>query len=187
MGMGRTNTKTGLNDRQRAFCREYFRNPSNATQAAIKVGYSPKTAYSQAGRLLKNVEVRAEIERLRKAAEDSAIMDRNEACRILSAIARSNVSDFFDESGRIAVRPDEAPAGDPRAVEAVKQTLDGDGNPVIQFRLVSKVAAIERLAKLMGWDAPVKQNMVGEMTFSVKLPDDMPNPESAGGDGHGDD
>jgi phage terminase small subunit len=34
----------------------------NATQAAIRAGYSEKTAYSQGQRLLKNVEVAAAIE-----------------------------------------------------------------------------------------------------------------------------
>ena len=34
----------------------------NATQAAIEAGYSEKTAYSQGGRLLKNVEVRQKID-----------------------------------------------------------------------------------------------------------------------------
>lgn len=51
-----------LNDKQASFAREYCID-KNATQAAIRAGYSAKTAYSQGERLLRHVEVRAEIER----------------------------------------------------------------------------------------------------------------------------
>jgi phage terminase small subunit len=45
-----------MNDKQRAFVREYLID-RNATQAAIRAGYSEKTAYSIGQRLLKKVEV----------------------------------------------------------------------------------------------------------------------------------
>src|SRR5690606_24873160 len=45
-----------LTPKQAAFAREYLVD-LNATQAAIRAGYSEKTAYSQGQRLLKNAEV----------------------------------------------------------------------------------------------------------------------------------
>lgn len=45
-----------MNDKQERFALEYQKD-CNATQAAIRAGYSEKTAYSQGQRLLKNVEV----------------------------------------------------------------------------------------------------------------------------------
>ena len=50
-------TSGPLNDKQRAFAREYGLD-GNATQAAIRAGYSKRTAYAQGQRLLKHVEVR---------------------------------------------------------------------------------------------------------------------------------
>lgn len=50
-----------LNPRQQHFVQEYLKDP-NATQAAIRAGYSAKTAYSQGQRLLKHVEVAAAIQ-----------------------------------------------------------------------------------------------------------------------------
>lgn len=47
-------------DRQKAFAEEYIVD-FNATQAAIRAGYSKKTAYSQGQRLLKNVEVQKRV------------------------------------------------------------------------------------------------------------------------------
>jgi hypothetical protein len=49
-----------LTDKQAGFV-EYYVASHNATQAAIKAGYSPDTAYSSGQRLLKNVEVAAAI------------------------------------------------------------------------------------------------------------------------------
>ncbi len=47
-----------LTPKQARFVEEYFVD-LNATQAAIRAGYSAKTAYSQGERLLRNVEVAA--------------------------------------------------------------------------------------------------------------------------------
>ncbi len=62
-----------LNDKQKMFAQEYIID-FNATQAAIRAGYSKKTAGPQAGRLLKNVAIQAEIqESVRKRAERTGI------------------------------------------------------------------------------------------------------------------
>lgn len=45
------------------FCREYIID-YNGTQAAIRAGYSEKTAYSQANRLLKNAEILSRVREL---------------------------------------------------------------------------------------------------------------------------
>lgn len=64
-----------LNDKQAAFVREYLVD-FNATQAAIRAGYSKKTAGSQAHDLLKKPEVQAALsegqKRLAEATETEA-------------------------------------------------------------------------------------------------------------------
>ena len=49
-----------LTDRQTAFAREYLVD-LNATQAAIRAGYSERTAYSVGQRLLKKVEIQRAV------------------------------------------------------------------------------------------------------------------------------
>lgn len=49
-----------MNAKQEAFVREYLID-LNATQAAIRAGYSKRTAYSQGQRLLKHDEVQAAV------------------------------------------------------------------------------------------------------------------------------
>lgn len=58
-----------LTPKQQRFVDEYLLDV-NATQAAIRAGYSEKTAYSQGQRLLKNVEVEKFLsERARSASQ----------------------------------------------------------------------------------------------------------------------
>lgn len=62
-----------LNDKQKRFALEYLKD-LNATQAAIRAGYSEKTAYSIGQRLLKNVEIKALIEEeQKKVAEKTGL------------------------------------------------------------------------------------------------------------------
>ena len=78
-----------MRPRQEAFVREYAID-LNATKAAIRAGYSEKTAYSQGQRLLKNVEVSAAIENTQEAHAErcnvtiDGLTEELEAARILA-------------------------------------------------------------------------------------------------------
>ena len=60
-----------LTPKQAAFVREYVID-SNGKQAAIRAGYSPKTAEAQASRLLRNVKVQAALAQLTKEIEEKS-------------------------------------------------------------------------------------------------------------------
>lgn len=61
-----------MNNRQQLFCEEYLKD-LNATKAAIRAGYSEKTAYSQGQRLLKNVEIKNRLQEIREKIQDENI------------------------------------------------------------------------------------------------------------------
>lgn len=61
--------KKELNDKRERFCQEYVID-SNGTQAAIRAGYSPKTAQEQSSQLLSNLMVQQRVGELQ--AEKSA-------------------------------------------------------------------------------------------------------------------
>jgi len=65
-----------LNDKSEAFCREYL-SDYNGTQAAIRAGYSRKTAATQASRMLRNVKVLSRVRELQaeKTAQLSISQD----------------------------------------------------------------------------------------------------------------
>ncbi|MEY8322185.1 terminase small subunit [Lachnospiraceae bacterium 46-61] len=71
----------------KAFCTEYLID-CNATQSAIRAGYSKKTAYSVGQRMLKNVEVKKYIdEQLQKLKNDN-IADTHEIMEYLTSVMR---------------------------------------------------------------------------------------------------
>jgi phage terminase small subunit len=60
-----------VNHRRKSFIAEYLLN-GNATEAALKAGYSNQTAYSQGQRLLKNVEIMNEIKQSQERVQEEA-------------------------------------------------------------------------------------------------------------------
>lgn len=63
-----------LNAKQEMFCKEYLID-LNATQAAIRAGYSERTASATASRLLKNVNVLARVKELKDKRADELELD----------------------------------------------------------------------------------------------------------------
>lgn len=69
-------TKKGkkLNSKQQCFVLEYLVD-LNATQAAIRAGYSAKTAYSQGQRLLKDVELQGALQEAQQKRAEKVGLD----------------------------------------------------------------------------------------------------------------
>jgi phage terminase small subunit len=78
-----------LNVRQKAFVEEYIID-FNATQAAIRAGYSEKTAQEQSSRLLSNVIV--------KAAVDEAKLKRSERTQVTSDWVLQEAKSMYHEA-----------------------------------------------------------------------------------------
>lgn len=76
-----------LNKRQKKFCEEYLID-LNATQAALRAGYSPKTAYSSGQRLLKDVEISNYINTITDARQSDRIASVEEVMQTLTRIMR---------------------------------------------------------------------------------------------------
>lgn len=76
-----------LNEKQKQFYKEYVVD-ANATQSAIRAGYSKKTAYSQGQRLLKNVEGQKYLEELMAEKEAKLIASQDEVLKYLTSVLR---------------------------------------------------------------------------------------------------
>lgn len=76
-----------LTTKQRKFCDEYIKS-GNAKDAAIKAGYSPKTAYSIGNENLNKPELKAYIEKRLKQLESEKIAGAREALEYLSSVMR---------------------------------------------------------------------------------------------------
>lgn len=77
-----------LNERQKAFC-EYYAACFNATEAAIKAGYSKKTAYSIGNENLKKPEIQKYLQMLTETAKSSRIATIDEVLTYLSNTMRN--------------------------------------------------------------------------------------------------
>lgn len=109
------NAGPALKPQQDKFVREYLVD-LNATQAAIRAGYSPKTAESQASRLLRNVKVAAAVEEALEERQKRTEITQDRVLKELSRIAFSNITDYvLTDEGQVQL----AEAAHPEAMRAV--------------------------------------------------------------------
>ena len=151
-----------LNEKQLAFVREYAVD-SNATQAAIRAGYSEKTAYSQGSRLLKHVEVKEALQARGVAALARLQVTEDMTLQELAVIAFSNIQDFLEwdaEAGSLVVKPSaQIPRHLAGAIESIEDqvltTTNKDGTRTYtrhkqKVKLYNKLDALGKLAEYFG-------------------------------------
>ena len=130
---------------------------------------SPKCLYARAKELFENPRVAARVRALRQQSMDAAVLDRQEALAILSDIARGQISNYLDDDGAI----------DPRAIKAMGgpdierlELHTAQGRQKALLRLRDPIRAIDRIARLEGWDEPERLG-VGQVTISIDTGSDM--------------
>lgn len=118
-----------LNDRQMRFCDEYLID-LNATQAAIRAGYSEKYANTNAPKLLQNTAVKEYIQKRKADREQRTEITQDMVLRELAIIAFSNAADYA-----AVIEKEMMVEG---ANGEVIPARDRDGNPVT-YRTVEPV------------------------------------------------
>lgn len=81
-----------LTDKQKRFCDEYLID-LNATQAAIRAGYSKKTAFIIANENLKKPYIKGYIDERLKQLEDKRIAKADEVLKYLTSVMRNEVKE----------------------------------------------------------------------------------------------
>lgn len=92
-----------LTPKQKAFADEYLI-CGNATEAAKKAGYNPKSARQIATENLSKPSISAYIAERQKQIDDSRIADVKEVMQFYSAVLRGEVKDQFDMDAAISDR-----------------------------------------------------------------------------------
>ena len=105
-----------MTGKQQRFCDEYLID-QNGTQAAIRAGYSKKTARQIADQLLSKLDIRAYIDKQLASIHDKNIADAEEVMRYLTSVVRGEseseivvvegVGDGISEARNIKKKPDE--------------------------------------------------------------------------------
>lgn len=140
-----------LTQKQAEFCNQYMID-LNGRQAAIRAGYSPKTAEFQAARLLRKDKVQEYLTKLQSEARKQTEITRGEVLGVLASILRSDVPDYF-ENGKLKAFDKLTPA-QKKAIESVKVNKSG-----VVFKLPSKIQAVATVNKMLGFDASTDFNI----------------------------
>lgn len=139
-----------MTNKQKRFCEEYLID-LNATQAAIRAGYSPKSAHSIATETLQKPAVRARVDRALAAQSCRTGVTADRVVRELARVAFANSRDVvnYDDA---TVKP-EAVRDDTAAVASVRvktiPTKDGNGVER-EVKMHDKLKALELLGKRLG-------------------------------------
>lgn len=154
-----------LTPKQAKFVEEYLID-LNATQAAIRAGYSAKTAKQQGQRLLTNVDVAEAVSGRRETLSQVVEVTQE---RIVAEYARMA---FYDPAS-IAGQPMNGPEDIPNLPEEVRRAIVGwgwDKAGNFTLKLADKNAALTNLGRHLGMFTD-KVEHSGEMRLNV-LPED---------------
>lgn len=139
-----------LTDKQIRFVDEYLVD-LNATQAAIRAGYSPKTAYSIGGELLNKPEIKSRVDIAQAERSKRTGINQDRVLRELAKVAFVNAPDVIDFND--ATIKDNASSDDTAAIASVKvkkiPTMEGEGVER-EIKLADKLKALELLGKHLG-------------------------------------
>ena len=139
-----------MTKKQKLFVEEYLID-LNATQAAIRAGYSAKTAQEQASRLLSNVMVQGSIAKAMAERSNRTGINQDRVIQELARIAFVNPQNVID-SEDASVRED-ATEDDLACIQSVKvKTMSGEKGSSVEreVRLNDKMKALELLGKHLG-------------------------------------
>ena len=146
--------KEAMSPKHQLFVDEYLKD-RNATQAAIRAGYSPKSAKVTACRLLTNANVKAEIARRIDAYTRTAGIQVVDLLLEMKAIAFSDLRQLFDDDGKPfdpSMWPEEAAKAVAAFDVAGKRDLGSDGEPIRltwKIRLHDKQKALFTLLEFL--------------------------------------
>ena len=164
-----------MTDKQARFCEEYMID-LNATQAAIRAGYSPKTAQEQSARLLSNVMVQNRLAQLQAEQSRRTGVSADRVVRELAKIAFANASDLID-SETASVKLD-ASRDDLAAIQSIKVKSFGEDGLEHEVKLADKLRALDLLGKHLGMykDASEKENAAAQNNDIQTLADLLQRP-----------
>lgn len=158
--------KRQLSEQRQRFVDEYLID-LNGTQAAIRAGYSVKTAQEQASRLLSNVMVQEAISKKMAERSKRTGVNQDRVVLELAKIAFVRMTDVVDSNGRIR---GDASDDDLSCIESIKyKESDNEfgGSVEREVKIASKMKALELLGKHLGmWNDKLDVNVTTPIVIS---------------------
>lgn len=146
----------GLTEKQKAFCEEYIID-FNGTQAAIRAGYSKKTASVTAAENLVKPNIQAYIQQLTAKRSKRTEITADNVLKEIARLAFSDIRETFSEQGNL-INPKNMGDDMAAAVQSVdivttyEKDENGDSVPIQtrKIKLADKTRNLELLAKHLG-------------------------------------
>ncbi len=143
-----------LTPKQIKFCEEYLID-LNATQAAIRAGYSEKTAGQIAEQNLRKLEIKDFIQGKQQALQKSTNITQERVLKEYARIAFVDIRSLYDESGNLKAITglDEDTA---RAIAGIEVVIEKSGEEkkivdyIKKIKMIDKKGALDSLAKHLG-------------------------------------
>lgn len=114
--------ETELTPKQRAFVQEYLID-LNATQAAIRAGYSEKSAFVEGSRLLKNAKVGGAVETAMKLRAERTDITADMVLKELAKIGFSDIRKAIKWRSHLVEEEDNPEGGDIAVVKTIVTNL----------------------------------------------------------------
>lgn len=158
--------KAKLTEKQQRFVDEYLID-LNATQAAIRAGYSVKTANEQGSQNLAKLSIQQAIaEQMAERSKRTGI-NQDRVVLELAKIALVKMTDIVDSQGRIKT---DASPDDLACIESIKykESENDSGSSVErEVKIASKLKALELLGKHLGmWNDKLDVNVTLPVVIS---------------------
>jgi phage terminase small subunit len=146
-----------LNKKHKRFVEEYLLD-FNGKWAAIRAGYSPKTAQVQSSRLLSYAKVKEYLDLRSNELSNEIKLNQLQTLREIKKIALFDSRKFYKEDGSLKnpIELDDYEAAALAGTETIRRSAgkDDDGNltfeTVDKIKYADKKSALELLAKIQG-------------------------------------
>ena len=136
-----------MTKKQKRFIEEYLID-LNATQAAIRAGYSPDTAKAIGCENLTKPDIRAHIDRAMAERSKRTDVNADRVVQELAKIAFVNATEVIDPK-TATVREDALPE-DTAAIQSVKVKTFGEDGLEREIKMADKLKALEMLGRHLG-------------------------------------
>ena len=136
-----------MTKKQKRFIEEYLID-LNATQPAIRAGYSSDTAYSIGNENMKKPEIKACIDKAMAERSRRTGVNADRVLMELAKVAFVNASDVID-ADTATVKADALPE-DTAAIQSVKVKTFGEDGLEREIKMADKLKALELLGKHLG-------------------------------------
>lgn len=142
-----------MTPKQRAFVGEYLVD-LNATGAAKRAGYSPRTATQIGEHNLRKVDIAGAIKLAIDARAERTGITADNVLRELASIGFSNIRALFTDAGQLRRIEDleESVSGSIQSIEVVVRRGGDDGaaEHTAKIKLWDKLAALEKMGRHLG-------------------------------------